>query len=255
RALLLFPPGLEYIVAFFGCLYAGVVAVPAYPPRRNRSLDRLQAIVASANVAAVLATSAVASSCRLDMQAGPPDDLAWVLGDAFSPEAADLWDEPVLWADSLAFLQYTSGSTGTPRGVMLTHGNLLHNSHCIERQFENTVETRGVIWLPPYHDMGLIGGILQPIYTGFPCFLISPVSFFSNPFSWLQAISRHGGTASGGPNCAYDLCVRKVTPEQRASLDLSRWELAFTGAEPVRAQTLERFAETFAPCGFRREAF
>lgn len=157
--------------------------------------------------------------------------------------------------DTLAFLQYTSGSTGTPKGVMLTHSNLLHNSALIHRCFEHTPHSQGVIWLPPYHDMGLIGGILQPLYGGFPVTLMSPLVFLQRPFVWLQTISQTRATTSGVPNFAYDFCVRKITPEQRAILDLSSWEVAFCGAEPVRADTLDRFTVTFKSCGFRREAF
>jgi acyl-CoA synthetase (AMP-forming)/AMP-acid ligase II/acyl carrier protein len=256
RALLLYPPGLDYIAAFFGCLYAGVVAVPTYPPRRNRSGERLQAIVANAQAAAVLTTPTIdAFAGREWGQTLTRRPLHWLLGDEVSAADARAWKEPAISRDSLAMLQYTSGSTAAPRGVMLTHGNLLHNSHWIERCFEQTRDCRGVIWLPPYHDMGLIGGIIQPLNLGGVVFLMSPTSVFSNPFSWLQAVSRYRGTASGGPNFAYELCVRKITPEQRATLDLSCWEVAFTGAEPVRADTLDRFTEMFSPCGFRREVF
>jgi acyl-CoA synthetase (AMP-forming)/AMP-acid ligase II/acyl carrier protein len=256
RALLLYPPGLDYIAAFFGCLYAGVVAVPAYPPRRNRSLERLEAIASDARAAVALTTPAVRSV--VDALTAPLPGLRamhWLLSDRFCDDAAASWREPSLSADSLAFLQYTSGSTTTPRGVMLSHGNLLHNCYWVQHRFEHTPETRGVIWLPPYHDMGLVGGIIQPLYAGLHCYLMSSVSVFSSPFSWLQAISRYRAVTSGGPNFGYDLCVRKITPEQRATLDLSCWQLAFTGAEPVRPETLDRFTETFAPCGFRREAF
>src|SRR5262249_55158621 len=144
-------------------------------------------------------------------------------------------------------LQYTSGSTATPRGVELTHRNLIANSAMIWHGFEHTPHSRGVIWLPPYHDMGLIGGILQPIYGGFPVVLMSPLHFLPNPLRWLQAIARFRATTSGGPNFAYDLCVRTTTPEQRASLDLSSWEVAFNGAEPIRAATIERFTAAFEP--------
>jgi acyl-CoA synthetase (AMP-forming)/AMP-acid ligase II/acyl carrier protein len=257
RALLLYPPGLDYVTAFFGCLYAGVVAVPTYPPRRNRSGDRLRAIVANAGASAVLTTPAIdAFTGHLWGQTlSDHQPLHWLLTDEASASDPETWNEPAPSGETLAVLQYTSGSTAAPRGVMLTHDNLLHNSRWIERRFEQTRDTRGVVWLPPYHDMGLIGGIIQPLHLGCHCYLMSPTSIFTNPFSWLQAISRHRCSASGGPNFAYELCARKVTPEQRATLDLSCWEVAFTGAEPVRAETLDRFTELFSPCGFRREAF
>lgn len=259
RALLLYPPGLEFIAGFFGCLYAGVVAVPVYPPypaRLDRTLPRFRAIANDAQPVAILTSSTLLSIAErmweqaLDLQA-----LRWLATDTIDSNLAEQWQQPVLDSTSLVFFQYTSGSTAAPRGVMLTHGNLLHNSALIQHCCEHTAESRGVIWLPPYHDLGLIGGILQPFYASFPVTLMSPVAFLQRPLRWLQAISRTRGTTSGGPPFAYDLCVRKITPEQRATLDLSSWDVAFIGAEPVRYETLERFAATFAHCGFRREAF
>jgi acyl-CoA synthetase (AMP-forming)/AMP-acid ligase II len=256
RALLLYPPGLEFIAAFFGCLYAGVIAVPAYPPRRNQKMTRLQAIVENAQATVVLTTTALLENTQRQF-ADTPELAAmhWLTTDNVASEVALDWQKPTLDSNDLAFLQYTSGSTGTPKGVMVTHGNLMHNNALIHQGFEHTAESQGVIWLPPYHDMGLIGGVLQPLYGGFPVALMSPVDFLQQPFRWLQAISNYRATTSGGPNFAYDLAASKITPEQLASLDLSCWEVAFTGAEPVRAETLERFAATFEPCGFRKEAF
>jgi amino acid adenylation domain-containing protein len=191
----------------------------------------------------------------LSEQAPEFQSMRWLTTDTIASSMGSGWQQPAISSETLAFLQYTSGSTADPKGVMLTHGNLLHNFRLIHRYFENTPSSRGVIWLPPYHDMGLIGGILQPLYSGLPVILMSPLAFLQRPLRWLQAISRLKATVSGGPNFAYDLCVRKITPEQRATLDLSSWQVAFSGAEPIRAETLERFTETFAPCGFRREAF
>ncbi|TCP59426.1 amino acid adenylation domain-containing protein [Tumebacillus sp. BK434] len=256
RALLLFQPGMEYLIAFFGCLYAGVFAVPAYPPRQNGNLSRLQAVVADSRAAFALATGTIAASVARRAAAEPElARLDWIVTDELSDAGADAWREPQVTADTLAFLQYTSGSTALPKGVMLTHGNLLHNLALIERSFGTTRQSSGVVWLPPYHDMGLIGGILQPLFTGYPMTLMAPVSFITKPLRWLEAISRTGATVSGGPNFAYELCVQKITPEQRDTLDLSSWENAFTGAEPIRKETLDRFAAFFAPCGFRKEAF
>ncbi|WP_414561748.1 MULTISPECIES: beta-ketoacyl synthase N-terminal-like domain-containing protein [unclassified Anabaena] len=256
RALLLYPPGMEFVAAFFGCLYAGFVAVPAYPPRRNQKMSRLQAIVLDAEAAVALTTASELASIQTQLTENPTlAALPWLATDNIDNNLAANWQEPKVNSDTLAFLQYTSGSTGTPKGVMVTHGNLLHNSQLIYQFFGHTPTSQGVIWLPPYHDMGLIGGVIQPLYGGFPVTLMPPVAFLQKPFRWLQAISRYQATTSGGPDFAYDLACRQITPEQLASLDLSSWEVAFTGAEPVRAQTLERFAETFAPCGFRREAF
>ncbi|HEX8145175.1 MAG TPA: beta-ketoacyl synthase N-terminal-like domain-containing protein [Pyrinomonadaceae bacterium] len=256
RALLLFPPGLDYIAALFGCMYAGVVAVPAYPPRPNRPMPRIEAIVADAQ-ASVALTNAL-TLAMIEKQFGESKGLAslkWVVMEEVQEEGAEEWREGGVSGESLAFLQYTSGSTSAPKGVMLSHRNLLYNLSLITDGFESSSESRGVIWLPPYHDMGLIGGILQPLYTGFPVVLMSPVHFLQHPMRWLQAISRHRATISGGPNFAYELCLRKATPEHLAKLDLSSWTLAFNGAEPIRPETLQSFAEMFEPCGFRREAF
>ncbi len=256
RAILLYPPGLDYVVAFFGCLYAGIIAVPAYPPQRNRATPRLHAILNDAQATIALTTESILSS--LEQRFAHAPDLAalqWLATDQIAEELANDWRVPDIHTDTLAFLQYTSGSTATPKGVMLTHGNLLHNSQLIQRALKNSPDSQGVSWLPPYHDMGLIGGILQPLYTGFPAMLMSPIAFLQRPFRWLHAVSRYQAHVSGGPDFAYELCVRKITPEQRAELDLSRWEVAFTGAEPIRPASLERFTAAFAPCGFRREAF
>ncbi len=182
-------------------------------------------------------------------------EMQWLTtDDILRGQSAD-WKKPALDQDSLAFLQYTSGSTGNPKGVMVSHGNLLFNSALISRSFETSPDDVGVIWLPPYHDMGLIGGILQPIYRGFPVVLMSPVAFLQKPFRWLQAISRYKATLSGEPNFAYNLCTRKITREQKADLDLSSWKIAFNGAEPIRPDTLDRFSDAFGSCGFRRETF
>jgi acyl-CoA synthetase (AMP-forming)/AMP-acid ligase II/acyl carrier protein len=255
-ALLLYPPGLEFIAAFFGCLYAGTVAIPAYPPRRNQNMSRLQAIVASSQAAVALTTTSLLTNIREQFAQNPElAALRWLATDNLDSDQVLGWQEPALSSETLAFLQYTSGSTGTPKGVMVSHGNLLHNERMIERAFGHTEKTIVVGWLPLFHDMGLIGNVLQPLYLGRSCILMSPVDFLQKPFRWLQAISRYKATTSGGPNFAYDLCVRKITPEQRAPLDLSSWEVAFTGAEPIRAETLERFAAAFESCGFRKEAF
>jgi amino acid adenylation domain-containing protein len=258
RALLLYPPGLEFIAAFFGCLYAGVVAVPAHLPRLNRPMTRLRSIVADTAPCAVLTSSSQAKDAPRWSAGVPGLEGIEVLVSDLGPEddtLAGRWTNPGTTGETLAFLQYTSGSTATPKGVMITHGNLLNNSACIHAAFDLPDTGRGVFWLPLFHDMGLIGGVIQTLYCGGASTLLSPVSFLQRPLRWLQAISRTGAIISGGPNFAYDLCVEKTTPEQRATLDLSCWRVAFNGAEPVRAETLDRFAEAFAPAGFRREAF
>lgn len=256
RALLLYPSGLEFIAAFFGCLYAGAIAVPAYPPRRNQSLSRLQSILADAEASIALTTTPLLEDITTRFAEDPKlSDLHWIATDSIDSHLATEWQTPAIAEDTLAFLQYTSGSTGTPKGVMVSHGNLLHNAAIIHQGFADTPNSRGVSWLPPYHDMGLIGGVLQPMYVGAPMTLMPPLAFMQKPIRWLKAISHYRATTSGGPNFAYDLCLRKITPEQRATLDLSSWDLAFTGAEPVRAETLEQFADIFATCGFRKSAF
>ncbi|MFE8605394.1 AMP-binding protein [Archangium violaceum] len=258
RALLLYPFGLDYAAAFFGALYAGVVAVPVYPPdpsRLHRTLPRLRAIVQDAQATLVLTTHAIRELVDgLTSHAPELAALRWVATDALEPDSERTWRPPEVTASTPAFIQYTSGSTAVPKGVRLTHGNLLHNSTIIQRAFGSTEDSVGVSWLPMYHDMGLIGCVLQPVYAGFPIVLLPPESFLQKPVRWLRAISRYRGTLSGGPNFAFDLCARKVTPEQRVGLDLSSWSYAFNAAEPVRADTLERFTRTFAPTGLRSDA-
>jgi acyl-CoA synthetase (AMP-forming)/AMP-acid ligase II len=256
RALLIYPPGLGFLKAFFGCLYAGVLAVPVYPPTARRGWPRLHGIAADCAARVVCTLSAQLPDLRRGFAASPQTRGARLLAtDAPQGADSDSWRPPDIGADSLAFLQYTSGSTGAPKGVMVSHGNLLHNQALIKRRFEHSERTRFVGWVPLYHDMGLIGNVLQPLYLGIPSVLMSPVSFLVKPVRWLQAISRYRATTSGGPNFAYELCVRRVSDEQMQGVDLSRWELAFNGAEPVCADTLSRFSERFAPWGFREEAF
>lgn len=256
RALLLYPSSLDFITAFFGCLYAQVIAVPAYPPRANQNLLRIKTIVADAQATVALTTTSLLSNLTQRWAANLDSaTLHWLATDSVDDNLALLWREPMMEQNTLAFLQYTSGSTDNPKGVMVTHGNILHNEQMIAKAFEHSEKTISVGWLPLFHDMGLIGNVLQPLYLGLPCILMSPVDFLQKPFRWLDAISRYKATSSGGPNFAYDLCVRKITPEQRSQLDLSSWDVAFTGAEPIRAETLTAFTNTFTECGFRHQAF
>ncbi len=258
RVLLVYPSDLEFISAFFGCLYGGAIAVPTYPPqtRTKRSIAKVQAIIDDVQPAAVLTTSSLSSIVEsVFAQVQNLQLVPLINTDSIDNTLAAVWQDPAVDSSTLAFLQYTSGSTGMPKGVMLTHGNLLHNTALICRQFEVTPEDHGVSWLPLYHDMGLIGIVLEAVYAGVQSAIMSPAAFLQRPVRWLQAISRTRATTSGGPDFAYDLCVRKITPEEKEELDLSSWTAAFNGAEPIRQETLERFAEAFAPCGFRPHTF
>ncbi|WP_225821759.1 non-ribosomal peptide synthetase [Streptomyces naphthomycinicus] len=260
RALVVHPPGLDYVTGFLSCLYAGVAAVPVPLPRDRRGLERVWAIAtdSAAGVALTDAASLAELRDRLTELGVDPDAAGgprWESTDGIGTRGADDWSPAATGPEALAFLQYTSGSTAAPKGVMVSHRNLVHNSSLIAEALEVAPQTRGASWLPPYHDMGLIGGILQPLYSGFPCLLMSPMTFLHRPFAWLEAISRFGATSSAGPDFAYAECVRRVTDEEIARLDLSRWRHALVGADVVRPQTLEAFAERFAPAGFDPSAF
>jgi acyl transferase domain-containing protein/acyl-CoA synthetase (AMP-forming)/AMP-acid ligase II/thioesterase domain-containing protein/acyl carrier protein len=257
RVLLLYPPGLDYAAAVFGCLYAGAVAVLVFPPHLNRPTPRLARIVEDAEPAVALTTAAVLGNLERRLVHSPQlEALRWLATDGLGAAGGAGWRRPEVAADAMAFLQYTSGSTGEPKGVMLDHGNLLDNLELIRTGFAVDPEAdHGVIWLPMYHDMGLLGGLLAPVHVGIPVTLMSPAAFLQRPARWLEVMSNHRGTISGGPDFAYRLCADKVTEEQRESLDLSPWRVAFCGAERIHAETLDRFSDAFGPCGFRREAF
>ena len=259
RALLLYAPGIDFVAAFFGCLYAGVIAVPVYPPnpsRPDRGLEKLTAIALNSGARLALTTSPImAVKDYLFANSPKLQSLEWLATDLVAEEFAEKWSRPEVSGETLALLQYTSGSTAAPKGVIVSQANLLDNQRMIQTAFKSNRRCIGVSWLPMYHDMGLIGTTLQPLYAGYPCVFMSPVDFVQCPFRWLSAISNYRGTTSGGPSFAYDLCVRKVTAEQMEQLDLSCWDLAFNGGEPVRSETMDAFAEKFAACGFRKEAF
>ncbi len=253
RVLVLERPGLEYVASFLGCLYAGLVAVPAYPPGIGgfaRHLPRLRTLARDAAATAALTSSATlgADQERIDRSGLPK--LRLVYTDEVPDACSEEWRAVRPAADRIAFLQYTSGSTRTPRGVRVTHANLLANSECIFRAMGLESFDRLVSWLPPYHDMGLIGGILQPLYAGMPAALMSPLTFIQSPYCWLEEISRGGRVVSGCPNLGYQLTVRRIPLDQREGLDLRGWQVAFCGAEPIRAGVLRAFTEAFAPCGF-----
>ncbi len=255
RVLLAYPPGVDFITGFFGCLYAGCTAVPVNLPHR-RTLESFRAIVVDAQARLVLSTRLAARQHQTieNRQANGGVMTPWLATDAIGTDNTAQWKRPAIAPHMLAMLQYTSGSTSQPKGVMLSHANLMHNTRAIGRAFDMGCDT-GMFWLPAYHDMGLVGGVLEPLLAGITCVLMAPAAFLQRPIAWLSAISRYRATISGGPNFAYDLCVRKITDEQRATLDLSCWSLAFVGAEPIVPETLERFAAAFAPCGFKPAAF
>lgn len=256
RVLVIYPPSLDFVPAFFATLYAGAVAVPAYPPlgaRAHHASARLRGMIADAGVSLVLGPSALMGAG----QAVIPElaTVPWLDPAEILDAEADEWRATPCSGASLAFLQYTSGSTSSPRGVMVTHGNLLHNLAQTESDAGYDRESVAVSWLPVTHDMGLINGVLQPAYSGYPAYLMAPSAFLQRPSRWLQAISRVGATHSGGPNFAYDLCARRVSEDDRAGLDLGSWRVAYNGSEPVRRSTLERFQRAFGAHGFRWEAF
>ncbi|MCB8786918.1 fatty acyl-AMP ligase [Planktothrix agardhii] len=264
RVLVVYPysAGLEFIAAFFGCLYAGAIAVTDNPPVSPQAIVKLQTRLESSQCRAILSTKALIEQLKIQFSVEKEEEtrrgtsLRWVAtDDLLDQNLAIDWQKPPINGDTVAFLQYTSGSTGTPKGVIVTHGNVLHNSAIIYKAFGHHNNSKGLIWLPLFHDMGLIGGVVQPLYGSFPVTLMSPVALVQKPFRWLEAISEYQTTTSGGPNFAYDLVCRTATPEKLEQLDLSSWDVAFSGAEPVRWDTLKRFAEIFGPCGFKPEAF
>ena len=257
RALLLFPSSLDYLAAFFGCLYAGVTAVPVYPPQMGKQWQRIQAIIADSRPAVFLTNRTILEGMQTQMPEAL-DDLqqAYLVTDDIDDQQAEAWTAPALGPDSLAFLQYTSGSTGQPKGVRVTHGNLMANEATIQRLMAPpSGPVIMVSWLPLFHDMGLIGGALFPLYQGGRAYLMTPLAFLQSPRRWLQAVSTFGANVSGAPNFAYDICAAKISASEREGLDLRNWRIAFNGAEPVRAETLRTFQAHFAPVGFQPQQF
>ncbi|MDJ0732021.1 MAG: AMP-binding protein [Crocosphaera sp.] len=255
RVLLLYPPGLDFIAGFFGCLYAGAIAIPAYPPRPDQCLSRLEAIATDAEAKFILTLNPLVPYLQGRFSISPILNSLKILdANTIIQTQEHPWQDPNINADTIAFLQYTSGSTGKPKGVIINHDNLLHNLEMGYKYADITPETKTVSWLPFGHNTGLVVGVLQPLYGDHPVILMSPLDFLQKPLRWLTAISRYRATQSLAPNFAYDLTAFSTSPEEKETLDLACWEFAVSGAEPIRAETLERFAKTFASCGFRWQA-
>lgn len=280
RVILIYPPGLELIAAYFGCLYAGVIAVPVYPPLNHYLVEKLQRILVNSQAKLLLTTTTIQHklkqlkllkkilhlpllekiakqywSKQVDLTAWDCEKITWLTTDDIVLKNASLWRPPTITANQLAFLQYTSGSTGHPKGVEISHGNLLHNLSILHQVTHANKKSSGANWVPPYHDMGLIGAILLPVFVGFTSTLMSPLSFLRRPYRWLKAITDFQATICTAPDFAYDYCVRKISEEEKSKLNLSCWEVAINGAEPIHLETLERFYEAFKNCGLRKEAF
>jgi acyl-CoA synthetase (AMP-forming)/AMP-acid ligase II len=259
RALLLYPQGLEVIAAFCGCLYAGVIAIPVPPPesgRLKRTLPRLQAIVKDAQATIVLTVESIFSLIENVKEEFPEfNQMRWINTEEIDLNLAEKWENPQVDPHTLAYLQYTSGSTSTPKGVMLSHFNLMHHCSYLQRACGYEADSITLTWMPYFHDYGLVEGITVPLYNGHPCYLMSPFAFIKRPVQWLRNITKYRVTHSQGPNFAYDQCIRRVKPKEIAELDLSSWQAAGNAAEPINPLVMEKFVETFSPCGFQWNTF
>ncbi len=251
RALLLYPQGPDFLVAFLACLSLGVVAVPAYPPRNARHMARIERILADAGAEFILCVDE--NRARIDgwLSGRPAGQARMFCTDTVTGPAAAGWTPPALHPDAIAFLQFTSGSTGQPKGVIVTHANILANMRMIRETFGYDQDSHFISWLPAYHDMGLIGNLLTPLYHGSRVILMSPAAFLQKPLRWLQAVSTFKARTTGAPNFAFDLAARTITAEQKAGLDLSSLDLLYNGSEPIDARVLDQFTEAFVPCGLR----
>jgi acyl-CoA synthetase (AMP-forming)/AMP-acid ligase II len=259
RILLLYPPGLEFISAFFGCLYAGAVAVPLpfiNVVRPGRWADKLRSIIDNSRPRACLTTER--SSVKLENLLNQAPDLSsinWLVTDSLGRNVAEEWKPPAASGETLGYLQYTSGSTSNPKGIMITHNNALHTTEDFYLGLQQAPDTILLSWLPHFHDLGLVYGVLMPLYAGIPGYLMPPALFVQHPLKWLSSISRYRVTHTAAPNFAYDLCVARFKPEKCDDLDLSSWRVAVNGAEPVRSATIKRFSDTFAPYRLQQNIF
>jgi acyl-CoA synthetase (AMP-forming)/AMP-acid ligase II len=252
RVLLLYPAGLEFICGLFGCLYAGAVPVPALAPRSSRDSERFHAILLDCQPEAALTASKKFHSIeQLLLQ----DGVRPIATDLVPSAMAEQWVCPPISSQALAYLQYTSGSTVSPRGVLLTHQNVLENLASIADSGGFDRDSVSVCWLPHFHDLGLVYGIFQALYSGLETILFSPLAFVQRPIRWLKAISRYRGTHCGAPNFGYEHCIRRISASECSDIDLTSWRVAFSGAEQIQHDTLVRFAREFAPYGFREKAF
>ncbi len=253
--LMFYPPGLDFILAFFGCLYCGTIPAAAYPPRKNRSLQRIRTIAADCGAHSILTTDAIARSLERNFAEDPQlAGLPWHTTDTWNMADADAAPFAEPGFEDLAFLQYTSGSTGDPKGVMVSHRNIMYNLRSLQLIFAITPEDTAVHWVPQFHDLGLIFGIMETVFSGSRAVLIPPFIFISNPLFLLQAITRYQATVSGQPDFAFNHCVDKIAESLRAGLDLSSLRVMYSGAEPVRKSTLDRFLSAFSQAGLRAEA-
>ncbi|MEL7331854.1 MAG: fatty acyl-AMP ligase [Cyanobacteria bacterium J06560_2] len=259
RALLLYPQGIEVVAAFCGCLYAGVIAIPVPPPdagRMKRTLPRLREIIKDAEATIVLSNSRIIDMIQAsDIDFPEFDSMRWIDTESVALDLAKEWKDPGVDKDVLAYLQYTSGSTSIPKGVMLSHYNLLHHSDYLKRGCGYRADGPTVTWMPYFHDYGLVEGLMQPLYNGAPCYIMAPLAFVKRPLRWLQSIEKYGATHSQSPNFAYDLCVRRIKPNKREGLDLSKWISAGNAAEPINPRVMREFYEAFKDYGFKWEHF
>lgn len=255
RALLLYPAGIDFIIAFFACIYSGIIAVPIYPPRGNNKFSRLVSILKDSEPAALLTIASSLQAVKEGLKDIVSLDQILYLATDFITDEDVYIDTVNIQDENIALLQYTSGSTGSPKGVMVSHQNISHNSACIQKAFQLNETSISVSWLPHFHDMGLIDGIIQPLYSGFHGVLLAPETFVKKPIIWLQLISKFRATHSGGPNSGYEQCIQRISLDLLEDLDLSSWSSAYCGAEPVRMQTLTRFTAMFQACGFKPNFF